>query len=318
MRITIRETKNLQDCQRVCPDFIYNRFDLFEPAVDFRTVIISSKKGERVVEYRLSGSTAEPGLWLSDITLEELELLILYIGRTHPEVKEIRINNCPVPCGKYREHNHFRVVFPDTPEEMKARVSPKSWSKMRRRNRRCAEVFGPVSLIEYTDGNIPLDVVETFFEYKLATHGRVYNMTAQEYLERYHVTDCYVVKFGDTIGALHFCCEQRPVVYGENHAYSPDMTDYSLGKFIFAHSMLRLAEKGHTEIYLAGGEYEYKTHYGSIEETLYDCVVTVTPEELAAIEARHSFSKKAKRRLAALLPKRLGDWLYRVKVRLMG
>ncbi len=316
MRIRIIPIDNPKEFQLVSPDFIYNRFDLFCSEGVHAVKICGS--GEKIVEYRILDDHAEIGLWLTDITVEELEHLILHIVRTHSAVKQISYTNGVIPYGKAKQHNHFRVIFPDTAEELKSRVSPKSWSKMRRRNRRAEEVYGPMSLIEYSGGNIPLDIVETFFKYKLATHNRTYNMTAAEYLERYHVSDCYVVKFGETVGALHFCCEQCPVVYGENHAYNPDMTEYSLGKFIFAHSLLRIAEKKHTEIYLAGGEYEYKTHYGSIEETLYDCTIDVSKLDLAAIEAKYSTSKKIKRRIAALLPKRLGDWLYRIKVKLLG
>jgi len=318
VRITITPTDNPKDFTRVSPDFIYNRFDLFCHG-DFFAVKLCCSASEKVIEYLINGDRAELGIWLTDITAEELEHLIIYIARTHSGVKQISYTNGVISCGKAKQHNHFRVEFPDTAEEFKARVSPKSWSKMRRRNRRAEEIYGPLSLEEYSGGNIPLDIVETFFQYKLATHNRVYNMTAAEYLERYHVSDCYVVRFGETIGALHFCCEQCPVVYGENHAYNPDMTEYSLGKFIFAHSLLRIAQKEkHTQIYLAGGDYEYKTHYGSIEETLYDCVIELSEKYIADLESKHSASKKFKRRIASLLPKRVGDWLYRIKVKLFG
>ena len=160
---------------------------------------------------------------------------------------------------------------------MRQRVSPKSWSKMRRRNRRAREIYGEMKLEEYTRENMPDEVVEKFFEYKKILRNREYNMTPAQYLDRYHVTDCYVVRFGDTMGAMHFLCEQCPVVNGENHSYNPELQEYSLGKFIFAHSLVRVAEKGgHTEIFLAGGDYEYKTHYNSIEETLYDCKIDLS------------------------------------------
>jgi len=40
--------------------------------------------------------------------------------------------------------------------------------------------------------------------------------------------------------------------------------------------------------------------------------------DLKALEAKYSTSKKLKKKLASLLPKRVGDWLYRLKVRLLG
>ena len=47
-----------------------------------------------------------------------------------------------------------------------------------------------------------------------------------------------------------------------------------------------MVEKKHTEMFFAGGDYEYKRHYGSIEETLYDCEIKVSDfTELIAQES---------------------------------
>lgn len=285
MRIKISKT---EDWEKVEPNFIYNRFDLFCKEGEFEAVKIQSRDTGKVVEYRITNDQAELGLWLVPITVKELEQLIFHISQNHPEVKKISYKNGVIPYGKAKVHNHFRIVFPETVEEMESRVSPKSWSKMRRRNRRAEEVYGKMQILEYERSNIPLEIVETFFQFKLATRNRTYNMTAQEYLDRYHVSDCYVVKFGDTVGAMHFCCEQCPVVYGENHSYNPELKEFSLGRFIFAYSLVRMVEKNHTEIFLAGGDYEYKKHYGSIEETLYDCNINMSDMDFTDLIAEQT------------------------------
>lgn len=316
MRIQIRKTTDPRDYERVSPNMIYNRFDLFCRPGEFEAVTVTRGKESRVVEYRVTGDQAEIALWLTPITDEELDHLLYYITRNHPQVKKIIFKNALLSRGKVKVHNHFRIIFPDTVEEMEARVSPKSWHKMRRRNRRAEEAYGKMELIEYTEGNIPLDIVETFFRFKLATRNRVYNMTAQEYLDRYHVTECYVVKFGDTVGAMHFCCEQCPVVYGENHSYNPELKEYSLGKFIFAHSLVRMVAKKHTEIFLAGGDYEYKTHYGSIEETLYDCTVDVAELDFTQLLAQKKLSRRVKNWMKEHLPAETVEFLKKVRRKL--
>lgn len=312
MRIRINPVQDPQLFEQVTPNFIYNRFDLFCKEGEFCAVSIQSRDTVRIVEYRIQADQAELGLWLTPITREELEALLMYISQTHPGVRYVSYNNGVLPYGSAREHNHFRIVFPATAEEMKARATAKSWSKMRRRNRRAEEIYGPMQLLEYTRENIPLEIVEAFFQYKLETRNRIYNLTAQEYLDRYHVTDCYVVKFGDTIGAMHFLCEQCPVVNGENHSYNPELQEYSLGKFIFAHSLIRLVEKKHTEIFLAGGDYEYKTHYGSIEDTLYDCKIDLN-KVIPDLKNQKSISRKLQRSLKRLLPSPLVTFLHKVK-----
>lgn len=285
MRIKISKT---EDWEKVEPNFIYNRFDLFCKEGEFEAVKIQSRDTGKVVEYRITNDQAELGLWLVPITVKELEQLIFHISQNHPEVKKISYKNGVIPYGKAKVHNHFRIVFPETVEEMESRISAKSRSKQRKKLRFAEEAFGPMRFVEYDRSNLPMEVVETFFKFKFETRNRTYNMTAQEYLDRYHVSHCYVVMFGDAIGAIRFSCEQCPVVYGENFTYNPNMKDYSLGRAIFIHHLTRMVEKKHTELFFAGGDYEYKKHYGSIEETLYDCNINMSDMDFTDLIAEQT------------------------------
>lgn len=301
MKIKIAKNINSQDRTKVNPDFIYNRYDLFCRQGEYEVVTIRSRSGVKVVEYRIMGEQVELGLWLVPITVEELEQLIVYIKKNHPQTKKISYKNGVLAYGKSNAHNHFRIVFPETVEEMEKSISYKSRQKMRKKVRLAEEKYGELKLIEYDRSNMPMEIVEKFFEFKLAIRGRAYNMTAEEYLDRYHVSHCYVAMFGDTVGAIRFSCEQCAVVYGENFSYNPDMKEYSLGKFIFMHHLKRMVEKKHTELFFAGGDYEYKTHYGSIEETLYDCTIDV--KSFIATKETKSFKSFAKKHLPSKVVK---------------
>lgn len=289
----IKKVRNPKELEQMNPNFIYNRYDLFCKPEEYRAVKIINGNETKIVEYRLQKEQAELGIWLMQITKEELQKLVSYIGKNHPEVKKITYKNATLAYGKSRAQNHFRIVFPETVEEMEHRISYKSRQKMRKKLRFAEEAYGKMEIHEYQRNEIPMEVVEAFFAFKYATRNRVYRMTPEEYLDRYHVSDCYVFTFGGTIGAVRFSCEQCPIVYGENFAYNPDMRDYSLGKAVFFHHLVRMVEKKHTELFFAGGDFEYKTHYGSIEETVYDGTIPVT---------RESFRKKIKRHLKKLLP----------------
>lgn len=313
MKIKVIRTTNPGDYEKVTPNFIYNRLDMFVPPVEFIAVRIISDAGEKVIEYQITDTKAQLAIWLTPINEAELKALLYFIKNEHPQVKTVSYTNGVIPYGKSKAHNHFKIVFPKSGDEMRQRVSPKSWSKMRRRNRRAREIYGEMKLEEYTRENMPDEVVEKFFEYKRILRNREYNMTPDQYLDRYHVTDVYVVKFGDTMGAMHFLCEQCPVVNGENHSYNPELQEYSLGKFIFAHSLVRIAEKGgHTEIFLAGGDYEYKTHYDSIEETLYDCNITLSAIDFSDMLEKNAY-QKFKDFLKAILPVKVVDLIKKVK-----
>lgn len=308
MGIKITRVTNSNDLEKMNPNFIYNRYDLFCDKDEYEAVKLKNNGDVKIIEYRIMKDQVELGLWLMQITKEELEKLIAYIAKKHPNVKKVSYKNGVLAHGKARAHNHFKITFPDTVEEMEQCISSKSRSKMRKKLRFAEEDYGEMKYIEYDRSNMPLEIVEKFFEFKFATRNRVYKMTAQEYLDRYHVSHCYVLMFGDTVGAVRFSCEQCPVVYGENFAYNPELKDYSLGRAIFFHHLIRMVEKKHTELFFAGGDFEYKKHYGSIEETLYDCEIMIK---------RESTSQKIKRRLKQILPSKVIALLRKVKKKLI-
>lgn len=316
MRIKVSKIKDFRDLEKMHPNMIYNRFDLFEDNLGYEAVQIRSGKEIKIVEYRITEDKAELGIWLMPITPEELDQLFLYIHDHHPAVTRIFYKNALVPCGKSKAHNHFRIVFPETVDEIEHSISSKSRAKMRKKLQRAQEIYGEMRYVEYDRSNIPEDVVEHFFKFKLATRGRVYNMTANEYLDRYHVSHCYVLKFGDIIGAIRFSCEQCPVVYGENFTFNPELKDYSLGRAIFMHHLIRMVEKKHSELFFAGGNFEYKTHYGSIEETLYDCEVTLANLNLDLIREQQTFVRHLKNYMKAHLPEKTVKMIITAKKRL--
>lgn len=303
-KIKIKKIEDLSLCKKVTPDIIYNRYDLFSKPGEYEVIAIINGGVEKVIEYKITGTDAELGIWLTPITEEEMDAVLVYIKKAHPLLTSVSFRNSSLAYKDAKAHNNFRILFPKTAEEMRARVSPSSWHKMRRKNRRAEEKYGKMEVLEYTDGQVPDEIVEAFFEYKMAVKNRAYHMTPQEYLERYHVSDCYVVKFGDTIGAMRFSCEQGSMVNAENHAYNPELRDYSVGKYIFTHSLIREVEKGHSEIFLSGGDYEYKAHYGSIEETLYDGKVMLESVKLPE-DTKKSFSKQLKSTAKKVLPDKM-------------
>ena len=306
------EIKKSSDYKSVAPNFIYNRFDLFCKENEFETVQIRNNRETKVIEYKITDQLAELGLWLTPITVEELEHLLFYIKTKHPNIEKVTYKNGVLPYGNSTKHNHFRIVFPETVKEMENRVSARSRYKMRKKLRFAETAYGKMRIMEYNRTNIPTEIVEKFFEFKLATRNREYNMTPFEYLDRYHVSHCYVVQFGNTVGAIRFSCEQCPIVYGENFAYNPDLREYSLGRFIFMHHLIRMVEKKHTELYFAGGDFEYKTHYGSIEETVYDCVINISEMDFTKIVQEKKISWKIKRWLKQHLPHEVIDILRKV------
>ena len=63
------------------------------------------------------------------------------------------------------------------------------------------------------------------------------------------------------------------IAYLENFSFDIQYSRYSPGQQIYEYVMTRLIEKNFKKVFLAGGDYDYKRKYGSIEENLYDGVI---------------------------------------------
>lgn len=97
------------------------------------------------------------------------------------------------------------------------------------------------------------------------------------------------------MGLKRGSCEQCSCVYVENLTYNEQYSKYSCGKALYDIFLARMIEKGKKEIFLGGGNLEYKKKYGSVEETVYHCVVFRN----AVIK----FSYISKRKLMSLIQK---------------
>lgn len=304
MKIKIQKIKKCQDnYEKVTTNFIYNRFDLFCPAEQFEIVRISNNQKSIIIEYKISGETVELGIWLVPITREEMKSLLFFINRNYPSVKTVSYRNGMISYGQYKKHNHFRIEFPETVEELENRLSHKSLVKLNKRIKKAESELGKFTFIEYDKEDIPDEIVNTFFKYKYEIYNREYHMTPKQYLDKYHVSNCYVLKINDIIGALRFSCEQCPIVNGENFSYKPDLRQYALGRIIFHYHLKRMVEKKHPAMFLSGGNYEYKTHYGSIEEFVYDGTIDLTKEDFSHFKISYRIKRKLPKKLKRFLKK---------------
>ena len=280
----IVETNDVNDYHKIQPDFIFNRFDLLNQ--NFIALKIINGKDEKVIQAKISQDTAELGIWLTKLTWTEMSHVLYWFYTKHPEIKTVVYKNGTVPMGSIKSHNHFRIELPETTDEMLQRVSGPSKKKLRKKVRLAQEAHGKLTVHEYERNQIPEEAVLAFFQFKYLTRNRTYDMNWNEYLNAYHISHAYVFKLGDEIAAVRFACEQCSVVYGENFAYNPKFADYSMGVCIFFYHLIRLVEKKHTQLFFAGGDFEYKTHYGSIEEKLFDCEITLNEMDFSKFEVK--------------------------------
>ena len=214
------------------------------------------------------------GLWLSRIPIEHARELAKYIFRTHKEIQHIKFQRCFTEIKMCSKVNHFRIEFPSSIQEFNHRLTHKFKYNMRRERKLLEAEAGPLKFEEYSAENFPDDLFTSYFRLKADTHKHDYHMTSRQYIDKYHVSNAYAIRSGNgEIISVVLSCEQCPVAYIENLTYDTRYSKYSPGKMIYHYFLEALIRKGIKELYLSGGNYEYKRHYGSIEEFVYSGVI---------------------------------------------
>ena len=251
---------------KINPDFIYNRFDLF---CDNYIVLMAEQGQEKhILEARLFDNYAELGVWKMQISNDLLKEVSHYLFQKYPNIGYTRFFFCNTN-GKYKEVKHFSIDFPDSTESFLQRRSSKSRHRLNKQRHQAEREIGPISFQEYKKEDCPEVIIQYYNKWKERSH-HIGKIEVESYFQRFHVSDIYALYLGEHLAAIMFSCEQCPIAYLENFSFDIQFSRYSPGQQIYEYVMTRLIEKGFKRVFLAGGNYDYKRYYGSIEETLYD------------------------------------------------
>ena len=270
-----------QDKSKYCeivPNFIYNRFDLWDKSILDGEVELYCYESEETRFYFevLAGKTsAKLGVYLMNLSADVLKNIADFVFATF-KVSTVTYENGYSKLGDYIEHNHLRIELPETAEELDARLSTKGKYNIKREKRLTDEKFGGYKIINLSALDEKAEKIwEHYFKFKNNTHSISYGLSVKEYCNKYHVTDIYVLLLGEEerIGSIILSCEQCPIVYIENLTYDTEISSYSPGKILYDEYLKMLIAKGVKEIYLLGGNYSYKKRYSSIEETVYNATI---------------------------------------------
>jgi len=217
----------------------------------------------------ISESFAELGSWMTFISSCEFEEISHYIFSNYTNVDYVSFFNT-ISDKVFIPRNHYHIVLPSSYNDLIKRLSSKSRNTMNRKRKKVELEYGNIYMIEYENEEIPDDVICAYFKMKEETHHIDYNMSSAEYIKKYHVSNVYILHFGEKVAAMILTCEQCPIVYLENLTYDMEFSKYSPGFMAYDMVLERLIEKGKSSIYLGGGDYGYKKMYNSIETIVTD------------------------------------------------
>lgn len=253
-------------------DMIYNRFDLIYKD-NVERFLYEFGDEAFAVDAHYEKSRAVLNVWGKKFPQEVFERAIESIFSQHSEIHYIDIKRAG---NDYRnllnECNDIRVPIPKSEEELLLRLRAKHRYTLKRIKRLLEQEYGKLETILYS-ADIPSELVDQYFNWKQITHGTDYHMMAEEYLQKYYVTDGILLRAGGRNIAILFFCQVNNTVYLENLSYDTEMEKFSPGYIIYEMFLEELIKRRCSYLYLGGGKYEYKRRFGAEESVAYSGII---------------------------------------------
>lgn len=244
-------------------DLVYNRFDLIY-SDDFTEEIYEYNGELYAVLVHKDNESAFINVWGKLFSQRLFDLIIDSVFLKHPDVLQIVITKA---YNNYKdvmyETEDIILQIPDSVDELLSRIKTKHRYNLRRNRNFIEETLGAITIENYSKDEIPNEIVHCFFEWKAKTHGTNYYLSEQAYLDKYHVSDCIIVKAGDRPISILFYCKVNSTVYLENLSYDSKFEKYSPGFLGYVTFLEELIHQKCKILYLGGGNYSYKRYFGT-------------------------------------------------------
>lgn len=249
-------------------DLIYNRFDLiYKGSYVEKEYCFEGIK--YIVQLHIEDDNCKINVWDKYYPQKLFDEVIEDIFMEYPNVLSVEINwgNNNYDNRLIKQVN-YRIDFNENGDSIIDRIGSKERKNLRRKKKKLLENTEGY-LIHLNDIEQMIPYVDFFFKNKMRTHGRDYGMNNLEYLNAYYITDMLAYINKENILAVIFFNVNNNVAYFENFTYSENVAQYSPGYLIYIEFLLWCEQNEIQTVYLAGGQYEYKKKFNSIEIAAY-------------------------------------------------
>ncbi len=253
-------------------DLIYNRFDLIYPDNYFEGEITNDNCNCKYQAHEIN-QVAELNLWGKDISETCLQSIVGKVFNDNENIIGIKATGYFNNYGKMLIKGRETIIsLPDSIEELDKRIRRKHRSYLKSQEKHLALKYGEVKITVYSDHQM-LKIVNIYFKWKRQSHGTEYNLSPEEYLQQYHVTDAMALNLaGEPIAVLFYCLVDK-TVYLENLSYDMSFGKYSPGIILYKAFLERMIFEGCRNVFLGKSGLDYKKRFGSTEFTSYNGII---------------------------------------------
>lgn len=256
----------------VRPNFIHNRLDIkygLKNVINFHVIECDRKKF--VIQGYISGDIMELAVWLTPIQQRTFNYLISYIFNHFPKVSFLNVMYSKNDYKGLSADNHWVNILPNNEDDYLKTLGKKTRYNRKYYYNKLDNDFR-LEIKRFHD-KIDNSIIRKYFEFKLSTYGTNYHLTPDEYVRKYAITDADVLYLNGEIAGINLLSIIGDKAYLENLTYDLQYRSYSVGTVLYYISIVNLINDGIRELYLADGEYEYKSRFGAIEEIAFNGLI---------------------------------------------
>ena len=262
---------------------LHNRFDIYYNDKDYELYEVADCVIPVMIKKCLFWKQAILGVVLTEISKETMLKFCKFLFKKHNFTSiSWKRSLIKLPYGIHsKAHNYWYIKLPATKEEFDNKLGSSTRYNSKRDVKNIIRDFGKMYIEHKENNEIPAGWIEQFFKWKMESYKHNYNMTAQEWLKKYHINSAYAsfvnIDGVEQIVSLIFLNELGDNVYLDQISFIQEQKyrKYSFGVVLYYATICDLISRGKKMFYLAGGNYRYKENYNGICVKTYDCYVNV-------------------------------------------
>ena len=269
--------------QKLQHNVLHNRFDIYYDGKNYELYEVGNFVIPVIIKKFLFWKRAILGLVLTEIPKETMLKFCKFLFKKHCLMSiSWKRSLIKLPCGIHsKAHNYWYVKLPDAKEEFDNQLGSSTRYNSKRDVKNIIRDFGNMRIEHKQNNEIPTGWVERFFKWKMESYKHNYNMTAQEWLKKYHINSAFALFVNiegiERIVALIFLNEIDDIAYLDQISFIQEQKyrKYSFGVVLYYATICDLISRGKKMFYLAGGNYRYKQNYNGICVKTYDSYINI-------------------------------------------
>ena len=262
----------------IFPNVIHNRFDLLGLDYDLYQI------GDYTIPVEIckndTHTFAHIGTYLTQMPARVLTRFADFLFETYPEIEYIDIKHSHTPFDdSVTPYPYWHINLPASIEDFNKTLAHRVRYNTKWYPKKIRQDVGDYQIKKYSTPDIPDNAVQTYLDWKRTSHNFCFYGTSHEFLQRFGITDCYVMFINDEIKAVAFVCDTGQNAYFENFSYDISLEKYSLGMVIYYHVIQDMISLKKKVFYLSGGWLDYKRRYNGVLTLTYSGKIKRIPNE---------------------------------------